>query len=102
MSNSQPEQPAASQQGKKEQGPGYYESSKTWYNKQYESWMPWIEDNILGWFGENKTSYVAKGESPILLEFYVSKVLVENLRTRYSYIYICLSFPPRSMSSSSH
>jgi len=24
--------------------------------------MPWVEDKFLGWFGENKASYVAKGE----------------------------------------
>jgi hypothetical protein len=54
--NTQQEQP-------KQQGPGYYESSKQWYNKQYESWMPWIEDTVLGWMGQNKTSYVAKGKS---------------------------------------
>ncbi|OAP56418.1 hypothetical protein AYL99_09597 [Fonsecaea erecta] len=36
------------------------EGAKNWYNKQYESWVPWIEDKVLGWFGENKTSYVAK------------------------------------------
>lgn len=23
--------------------------------------MPWIEDKYLAWFGENKTSYTAKG-----------------------------------------
>lgn len=39
------------------------EGARNWYNKQYESWMPWIEDNVLSWFGENKTSYVAKGTS---------------------------------------
>jgi hypothetical protein len=37
------------------------EGAKNWYNKQYESWTPWIEDKVLGWWGENKTSYVAKG-----------------------------------------
>jgi hypothetical protein len=33
------------------------------YNKQYENWVPWAEDKYLAWFGENKTSYVAKGRS---------------------------------------
>lgn len=37
------------------------EGAKNWYNKQYESWVPWIEDKVLGWWGENKTSYTAKG-----------------------------------------
>merc|ERR1711939_542747 len=36
------------------------EGTKNWYNKQYEAWVPWIEDKVLGWWGENKTSYVAK------------------------------------------
>ena len=31
------------------------------YNEQYEKWVPWVEDKYLAWFGENKTSYVAKG-----------------------------------------
>ncbi|KAK5940227.1 hypothetical protein PMZ80_007647 [Knufia obscura] len=33
------------------------ESAKNYYNKQYENWMPWIEDQYLAWFGKNKTSY---------------------------------------------
>lgn len=37
------------------------ETAKNYYNKQYESWMPWIEDKYLAWWGQNKTSYVAKG-----------------------------------------
>lgn len=39
------------------------EGAKNWYNKQYETWVPWVEDKVLGWWGENKTSYVAKGMS---------------------------------------
>jgi hypothetical protein len=39
------------------------EWTKKQYNAQYESWMPWIEDKYLAWFGENKTSYIAKGTS---------------------------------------
>jgi len=34
--------------------------TKQKYNSYYESYMPWIEDKYLQWFGENKTSYVAK------------------------------------------
>ncbi len=56
MSNNE-NQPAQQSQ----QDPGYVESGKQWYSKQYESWMPWVEDKVLGWFGQNKTSYVAKG-----------------------------------------
>lgn len=43
------------------------QSYKAWaqnaYNSQYESWMPWIEDQYLRWFGkgDNKASYVTKG-----------------------------------------
>lgn len=37
------------------------ESARNYYNKQYENWVPWVEDKVLGWWGENKTSYVAKG-----------------------------------------
>jgi hypothetical protein len=40
------------------------ESAKNYYNKQYENWVPWVEDKVLGWWGDNKTSYVAKGTSP--------------------------------------
>lgn len=39
------------------------EWAKQTYNKQYENWVPWLEDNYLAWFGENKSSYVAKGMS---------------------------------------
>lgn len=37
------------------------EASKNFYNRQYESWMPWLEDKYLSWMGQNKTSYTAKG-----------------------------------------
>ncbi|KAJ5979722.1 hypothetical protein N7481_007020 [Penicillium waksmanii] len=42
------------------------QSYKAWaqnaYNSQYESWMPWIEDQYLRWFGkgDNKASYATK------------------------------------------
>ncbi|KPI44509.1 uncharacterized protein AB675_8511 [Cyphellophora attinorum] len=38
------------------------QSAKNFYNRQYESWVPWAEDKYLAWMGQNKTSYVAKGE----------------------------------------
>jgi len=39
----------------------YTEWAKSYYNDQYEKWMPWIEDKYLAWFGkDNKASYVAK------------------------------------------
>lgn len=34
---------------------------KKQYNAYYNAYMPWIEDKYLAWFGENKTSYTAKG-----------------------------------------
>jgi len=39
---------------------------KEYYNKQYESWVPWMEDWYLKWFTkDNKTSYAAKGASKL-------------------------------------
>lgn len=39
---------------------------KEYYNKQYESWVPWMEDQYLKWFAkDNKTSYAAKGASKL-------------------------------------
>jgi len=39
------------------------EWSKNQYNKQYENWMPWVEDNVLYYFTkDNKASYATKGE----------------------------------------
>lgn len=36
--------------------------SKQVYNKQYEKWMPWVEDQYLYYFGkDNKASYATKG-----------------------------------------
>lgn len=39
-----------------------------WTKKKYteysEYYTPWLEDKYLAWFGENKTSYTAKGLSP--------------------------------------
>lgn len=34
---------------------------KKQYNAAYTSYVPWLEDKYLAWFGENKTSYTAKG-----------------------------------------
>ncbi|OCL08408.1 hypothetical protein AOQ84DRAFT_248626, partial [Glonium stellatum] len=37
------------------------ERVKEYYNQQYESWVPWIEDQYLKWFTkDNKTSYSVK------------------------------------------
>lgn len=35
--------------------------TKKKYNEYYNAYVPWLEDKYLAWFGENKTSYVAKG-----------------------------------------
>ena len=37
------------------------EWAKQKYNSTYNDYMPWIEDKVLGYWGENKTSYTAKG-----------------------------------------
>ncbi|KAL9131428.1 MAG: hypothetical protein Q9217_000642 [Psora testacea] len=36
------------------------EWAKEKYNNAYNNYMPWIEDKVLGYWGENKTSYTAK------------------------------------------
>lgn len=41
--------------------------TKKKYNEYYTSYMPWIEDKVLGYWGENKTSYTVKGISPLFL-----------------------------------
>jgi len=38
--------------------------TKKKYNEYYTSYMPWIEDKVLGHWGENKTSYTVKGILP--------------------------------------
>ena len=43
--------------------------TKKKYNEYYTSYMPWIEDKVLGYWGENKTSYTVKGTFPPLLLF---------------------------------
>ena len=35
--------------------------AKDKYNNAYNNYMPWVEDKVLGYWGENKTSYTAKG-----------------------------------------
>ena len=39
----------------------YKQVAGEYYNKQYETWMPWIEDKYLSWFTkDNKASYATK------------------------------------------
>lgn len=35
--------------------------TKKKYDEYYNSYVPWLEDKYLAWFGENKTSYATKG-----------------------------------------
>lgn len=35
--------------------------TKKKYDEYYNAYVPWLEDKYLAWFGENKTSYTAKG-----------------------------------------
>jgi hypothetical protein len=40
------------------------EWTKEQYNKQYEKWVPWLEDMYLHYFTkDNKASYTAKGKT---------------------------------------
>lgn len=43
------------------------EWTKKKYNEYYTDYMPWVEDKVLGYWGENKTSYTAKGTSSLYL-----------------------------------
>ncbi|KAF1842850.1 uncharacterized protein K460DRAFT_314541, partial [Cucurbitaria berberidis CBS 394.84] len=44
-----------------QQSKTYKQAAGEYYNKQYESWMPWIEDKYLSWFTkDNKASYATK------------------------------------------
>ena len=45
------------------------EWAKKKYNDTYTEYMPWIEDKVLGYWGENKTSYTAKGTHHLSLPF---------------------------------
>jgi hypothetical protein len=42
------------------------EWAKKQYNAYYNAYVPWLEDKYLAWFGENKTSYTAKGTKEYL------------------------------------
>lgn len=47
----------------------YTDSVKNQYNKQYEKWVPWLEDQYLYYFGkDNKASYATKRSSYKLTE----------------------------------
>lgn len=39
----------------------YKQQASEFYNRQYENWVPWIEDQYLKWFTkDNKASYATK------------------------------------------
>ena len=46
------------------------------YNNNYNAYVPWLEDKYLSWYGENKTSYTAKG---MLLAFVCTLLLPRAL-----------------------
>ena len=49
-----------------EQPKTYKQQAGEFYNKQYESWMPWVEDKYLSWFTkDNKASYATKRMSTL-------------------------------------
>jgi hypothetical protein len=50
-----------SNNNKTEESKTYKQQAGEYYNKQYDSWMPWIEDKYLSWFTkDNKASYATK------------------------------------------
>ena len=56
----QPTQPAAGPSSNAN-AKSYKEQATEFYNRQYEAWMPWIEDKYLAWFTkDNKMSYSTK------------------------------------------
>jgi hypothetical protein len=51
--------------------------TKEQYNKQYEKWVPWLEDMYLHYFTkDNKASYTAKG-----MFFFNTPLIQLNLMT---------------------
>ena len=43
----------------------YKQQAGEFYNRQYDNWVPWIEDKYLQWFTkDNKASYATKGTFP--------------------------------------
>jgi hypothetical protein len=45
----------------------YKQQAGEFYNRQYDNWVPWLEDKYLQWFTkDNKASYATKRTSPLL------------------------------------
>lgn len=60
LSSSTDTVPAMSDQNQN-QPTTYKEHASQFYNKQYEAWVPWLEDKYLAWFTkDNKASYTTK------------------------------------------
>jgi hypothetical protein len=56
----------------------YKQQAGEYYNKKYETWMPWIEDKYLSWFTkDNKASYATKRMSTSRLSS-PSRLLTDN------------------------
>jgi uncharacterized membrane protein YkvA (DUF1232 family) len=44
----------------------YKQQAGEFYNRQYDSWVPWMEDKYLAWFTkDNKASYATKRTSSL-------------------------------------
>lgn len=74
------------------------EWTKKKYNDAYTEYMPWIEDKVLGYWGENKTSYTAKGTLPFL---HPSKPFLQPLPTPILHP-IPIPYPPPTSPSFPH
>lgn len=80
------------------------EWTKRKYNEYYTSYVPWLEDKYLQWFGENKTSYTAKGEQQLFSLFFFP-IQYEPIQLPFLPIFVlfCMYFLSFSRSSpSSH
>ena len=56
----------ATNENKPEESKTYKQQAGDFYNRQYDSWVPWMEDKYLQWFTkDNKASYATKRTSPL-------------------------------------
>ena len=57
----------ATNENKPAESKTYKQQAGDFYNRQYDSWVPWMEDKYLQWFTkDNKASYATKRTSPLL------------------------------------
>ena len=55
----------ATNENKTAESKTYKQQAGEFYNRQYDSWVPWMEDKYLQWFTkDNKASYATKRMSP--------------------------------------